>query len=196
MVHELEHRLDDLFVGAGRLPHLYWIEYGVLQSIAKLQARLDMRRLERGIHPRFDGMVLLFDACLVLRVDRCDGSQHRVSRRLVGDIRLQLDHELVPGVIGARHLLVQGRAGLEKDGVRKDGDAAGRVQLRAGAGQLHHVEADQAHVDHVARYPGNGDAVAHADAVAPDDKKVSRHREQDGLQTDRDTGRNEPGKGG
>ena len=108
----------------------------------------------------------------------------------------ELDGELVPGVVGAGDLFVEGGAGLEEDGVGEDGDAAGGVELGAGAGELDHVEADEADFDDVAGDVGDGDAIADADAVTADDEEVGGDREEDGLEADGDAGGDEAGEGG
>ena len=52
----------------------------------------------------------------------------------------------------------------------------------AGAGEFHHVQTHEAHVDDFAIDSGDGNAVADPHAVAADQEKVSDYREDNVLE--------------
>ena len=80
--------------------------------------------------------MLPLDRGLVASVDGVDGlEQELLGRGRVG-VAGHRDIELVPGIVGAGELLVEGGV-REQGGIGQDDDAARRVEVDAGARELH-----------------------------------------------------------
>jgi hypothetical protein len=95
----------------------------------------------------------------------------------------------------ARQLFEERSSRLEEHGVGKDHDAAGGIQIHACSRQLHQVQTDQPHVDHIAGYSGDADAITYADAPSPHQEEIGRDGEENGLQANCEAGGDEAGKG-
>src|SRR5579884_3301605 len=83
---------------------------------------------------------------------------------------------------------------LKKDGISKCDNASGRMQVRSCSCEFEQIEAHEPHVNHIACYACNADAVANANAVAADKEEIRRDTEQDGLQSDSEARSDESGE--
>src|SRR6267142_571835 len=83
--------------------------------------------------------------------------------------------------------------GMEENRIRESDDTTGGLEVGGASGHLHEVEAHQADFEDIASHAGDGDAVAHAQAVAADLEKVGDDRYDDVLKRDRQAGGQESG---
>ena len=101
------------------------------------------------------------------------------------------ESHFVPCISASGHLLVERRPSLKQHGIIEDRDAACRSQFIPTPGKLPQVEAQQVNLDDIARHTRDRHAVAHLNSVPTYDEKVSCHGEQNRLQSNRETSKDE-----
>src|SRR5215472_10213120 len=153
-------------------------------------------RSERAGADRVEGPLhapaLDLHSVVILGEDFVHGVEHALFYLQVIAPWPQGKSNLMPDKIRSRDLFKHSGIGLKHYSVREGNNpACGPCAI---AGNLHHVQAHQADVDHVSDDPGNLNAVAHADPVLSDQEEIAGDGKDHVLQSDGDAGGEKTGK--
>src|SRR5262245_1841466 len=166
-------------------------DHDLESALSEVKAAIWFRKIDSEAVGILHQPVLLNDFVAILRVHTFDRRQHAFLREVVVVVWGEDQFDFVPAEISPWDLFEEARRGLKHNGIRENDHSARRLRVRCRSTQFHEMKPNQSDIHDVSSHSRDLDPITDSDAIFADQEKIAGDRQNDVLQSDRNSRRDQ-----